>query len=212
MKKIVLTLFVVMFLCGTANAQWFMDFEWGLGHDQEVIGSTIDGVSFTTVNGYDWIYGDATTGNWNVDNQYGDFGGGYHMRDNVFAFCGIDANAGAGRVDFDNQDGSWFTTGYCANSDFYLEAYDADDNLIDQAAGGNNYNQSFDYLSVSSSENNIAYVLMHDTGNYWLVDDMSGDATGVDPPNDDPIPEPTTILLLASGLLGLGGISRFRRK
>ena len=110
------------------------------------------------------------------------------------------------RVDFDyatNHVELWYTT----SSDLYLEAYDASNGMIDMDTG--NYNVwTNDFMEVNSGSFDIAYVLIHDSGNQFTVDDFGWE----EGPGGDPIPEPTTILLLASGLLGLGGISRFRRK
>ena len=206
MRKIVLITLVLVAAMWTSAGAWTINFENGKGHDREVIASTIPGLAFTTTDGFDWLYGAMPAGSYNVRNQYGDWGGGYLMRDSVFAWLG--ESQGSGRIDFTNQDGGFFQTGYCANSSFYLEAYDKDGNLIDAASGGNNYDVSFDYLSVSSASKNIAYVIMHDTGNYWEVDEMSGDATGV--PDQGAVPEPATLLLFGLGLVG--GAIRNRMK
>jgi len=207
LTRIAVALLMVFAISGTANA-WLLDFEDGLGQDQVPIASTIPGLQFTNTAGFDWIYGDATTGNWNVSNDLGDIWGTgrYNMEGYVFAFLGT--SQGSGRIDFLNQDGSFFTTGYSSASDFFVEAYDVNDNLIDAASGAANTQwegvYQLDYLTVSSGMNDIAYVMIHDTGNFWLTDNMSGDASGVP---DDAIPEPATLLLLGAGLLA-GGIAR----
>lgn len=197
---------------GTAQAGWFLDFEWGLGHDEEQVASGIPGLQFTTTGLYDWIYGDITTGAYNVTSDNGNVYGSanYFMSGNVYAWLGPEADVG--RIDFLNNDGSWFTTGYCSISSFYLEAYDSNGNLLDSAVGAANTmtegGTGLNYLSVYSPSNNISYVLLHDTGNYWLADNMSGDASGVNVPD---IPEPATLVLLGMGLMG-GAIARSRKR
>jgi hypothetical protein len=208
--KVAVALLMVFAISGTANA-WFLDFEEGLGLDQTPIASSIPGLQFTTTDGYDWLYGDITTGLHNVSNDLGDvyLSGTYNMEGYVFAYLG--PAQGSGRIDFLNQDGSFFTTGYSSYSTFYLEAYDAFDNLIDATSGPANTDDqggsSLGYLTVSSASNDIAYVMVHDTGNYWLTDNMSGDASGV-----GEVPEPATLLLLGAGLLGGGIVRRRARK
>lgn len=208
MRKVMTVLLAVVLAAGawsSANA-WTINFEDGA--DQAVISSGIAGLQFTTTNGFDWIYANATSGNWNVSSEQGQWGSGeYWIHGYVGAFCGTNPGAGAGRVDFLNQDGSTFTTGFSSFSNFYLEAYDKDGNLLDSEMGGPNLRYTHgnavgqDFLTVSSGSNNIAYVLMHDTGNFWVADDMSGDASGV-PDQTGAVPEPATLLLFGLGLVG----------
>jgi photosystem II stability/assembly factor-like uncharacterized protein len=99
-----LPLFGAVFLLppAAAHADGFIDFENGT--DGAPIRSTIAGLQFTTTEGYDWIYGDWRTG---------DYNGPY-------------------------PDGACYSNG-----------------------------------------NFFAYVLLHNSGNYWLIDDLSTDAGGV---------------------------------
>jgi hypothetical protein len=195
---------------GTSQA-WFLDFEWGLGHDYESIQSGVPGLTFDS----DMFYADATTGGWNFSSDNGSEwnSGEYWIGGNVGAHAD---GSGIGRINFDNADGSWFQTGYTAGSAFYVEAYDASDNLLDVATGAANRRYlegnaaGMDYLYVSSAMNNIAYVVLHDGGYFWVADNMSGDASGVYSPA---IPEPATMVLFGMGLLGMGaGLRRKLKK
>jgi hypothetical protein len=207
----ILVLAVMIFaLTGTSHA-WFLDFEWGLGHDYEQIQSGIPGLTFAS----DMFYADAMNGAWNFSSY--DLGLAWYSQEYwINGYVGAHASSnGIGRIDFANADGSWFTTGYCAGNTFYVEAYDINDNLLDVASGAANrrYLESNPngpgFLTVSSGANNIAYVILHDGGYFWVADDMSGDASGVYDPS---IPEPTTMALLGLGLLGMGAGLRKRMK
>ena len=123
----------------------------------------------------------------------------------MWLWAGCTADAQGVTIDFTENDGTWFTTGYSSSSDFYLEA-----NLTDGAtilvSGTANTGNSMGYLSIAATSGTfIDSIVLNDTGNHWLVDDMSGDATGV-----GPVPEPATILLMGLGLLGLVGYNRKR--
>ncbi|MBD3381915.1 MAG: PEP-CTERM sorting domain-containing protein [candidate division Zixibacteria bacterium] len=212
MKKLTILFAVALLLvAGSAQASWYLDFEWALGDDGAQVSSGVPGLQFSTSGAYNWVYADVTTGNYNASSDNGNVygGGNYFMSGNVNVWLGPDADWG--RIDFTGEDGSWFETGYCSHSTFYLEAYDANGSLIDQAVGAANTQQmggtEMGYVSVSSANNDIAYVIMHDTGNFWIADNMSGDASGVAPP----IPEPATLILLGSGLLGMGILRRKNR-
>jgi len=210
LARVLFALVAILAMTGTSHA-WFLDFEWGLGNDGGVIASGVPGLQFTTTDGQDWRYADITTDGYNVTSDNGSsYGtGNWNMSGDVFAWLGT--SQGSGRIDFLNQDGSFFSTGYSSAHTFYLEAYDAGGALLDQAIGAANTQAdggtSLDYLTVSSMAGNIAYVMVHDQGNFFLVDNMRGDASAVYDPS---IPEPATLALFGLGLLGAG--ARLRKR
>jgi len=135
------------------------------GVDGHVIQSGIPGVTFSTTNRQDWLYGDKRTGNYNVD-PYGTRY--YRCHGNFFAWLG--PNQGRGRIDFTEGTATAVSVKYSSYSTVYLEAYAADGIMIDQDVGSGNLNQPMGTLSVSGGS--IAYVIFHDSGNYWLIDDV----------------------------------------
>jgi len=207
LARVFFVMVALLALTGTSHA-WFLDFEWGLGHNYEWIQSGVPGLEFAS----DMFYADATTGGWNFSSDNGgEWGTGeFWIGGNVGAHA---SSNGIGRVNFANGDGSFFTTGYTAYNGFHLEAYDMYDNLLDVASGPSNLRYldgnaaGMDYLTVSSASNNIAYVVMHDGGYQWVADNMSGDASGVYSPA---VPEPATMALFGLGLIGMG--ARLRKR
>lgn len=63
--------------------------------------------------------------------------------------------------------GAWFS----AATTLYLEAYDASDNLIASSSMPSNYGSN-SYMSVSVDSASIKRVRIHDTGNFWTMDDL----------------------------------------
>ena len=141
-----------------------MDFEGG--PDAAAISSTIPGMFFTTTQGFDWIYGDKTTGNYNVY-PYGS--GAYVCNGNVFAWLG--PNQGQGRIDFTGATARKISMLTSTYSGLWLRAYDENGQLLDSDYEPDNLGtHQLSELTVSAPS--IAYVLVHDAGNYWLIDDL----------------------------------------
>lgn len=179
--KQVLSLMAIAGLCSSASAYLFT-FEMGLGQDGQQILS-YNGVSFENDLGDPWVY---------LDGQYyncssypsGAWGGAYWINDNVAAWA--TQNSSYGKIIIDNADATYFEVGYSAYSNFFLEAYDVNDVMVDMDAGGPN-------LRVPNSNENgpsrlhvdapsgtyIAYVIVHDSGNFWVIDNVETDASGI---------------------------------
>ena len=151
-----------------------IDFEEGT--EGEVIKSTIAGLRFTTTLGYDWVYSDIRTGTYNARSltdpsvNFGD----YVVNGYFAAWLGI--YAGQGRIDFILGPASYFSVLTSTYSGLQLEAYDSNDNLVATSGWveGNLFTYTFTRLTVAAE--GIAYVIIHDTGNYWEIDDIVTDA------------------------------------
>jgi carboxypeptidase T len=139
-----------------------MDFEDGT--DAAPISSTIPGMQFSTTEGYDWIYAD-----WRTEYYNGPYpSGAYFSNGNFFAWLG--PNQGFGRIDFTDSTQKTVGLSYSSLNSTFLEAYDASDTLIESVSGpGNLSTGQLGKLGVSGD---ISYVLVHDAGNFWLIDDL----------------------------------------
>ncbi|MDH3976805.1 MAG: M64 family metallopeptidase [Deltaproteobacteria bacterium] len=171
---------------GTANTcrnsdDFFLNFETGI--DEIEIESTIPSMEFTTTGSLNWKYGDIRTEKYNVY-PYGH--AGYETNGNFFAWLGTLGDQG--RIDFLGGGASYASILVSTGSGLTLDAYDSDDTLIATSgwAGSNTSTRTFTRLTVEApAGETIAYVMVHDTGNFWLMDDLCTDA------NKAVIPVPT---------------------
>ena len=150
----------------------FMNFEGGT--DGQKIESTVPGMRFITSEGLDWVYGDIRTGKYNVY-PYGHQG--YECNGNFFAWLGVTGDWG--RIDF-AAPATYFSVLVSTYSGVKLEAYDADGNFLATSgwATNNIHTRTFTRLTVEAPEGKtIAYIMVHDTGNYWLIDDICTDVS-----------------------------------
>lgn len=158
---------------GTPNncrnaTDYFMDFEQGV--DAAQISSTIPGMVFKTTGGLDWAYGDIRTGNYNV----GDHGSqSYETNGNFFAWLGVGGNVG--RITFPGGGASYFSA-LVSSTKLIFEAYDKDGNFLADSgwAPSNVDNGTLTRLTVEAAD--ISYIEIHDSGNFWVIDDICTDA------------------------------------
>ena len=160
----------------------YEDFENGV--DGQQIISSLSGLTFTTTNGYLWIYGDARTGHYNL--KYPN--GAYTCQGNIFAWLGPQQSSG--RIDFTNGDASYFSCYVSTYSGAVVDAYKDDGTFLCTSGWAqNNLNTGkMTMLSVFSSNHDIGYVIIHDSGNYWCIDRVVCDAPNVGT-NQHPVPK-----------------------
>jgi hypothetical protein len=191
MKKVILFLVILVFASSPAWAQVLLNFE-GLPDAHYFYGGNTNlGGYYSGVNfGLDATILDAVI--------YGYNNGGYPPHSgNAVLFSKTNPVL---RMDFTggfvNSVSAWYTSAY----DFYMEAYNSSDVLLTSISGASNIGSN-SQLSLSTPGYDIAYVQFHDFGDFYTLDDIAY----------NPVPEPGTLMLLGSGLLGLGAF-RFRRK
>ncbi|MFC1634010.1 hypothetical protein ACFL5Z_04150 [Planctomycetota bacterium] len=215
MKRFLILTIIMLFGVGTSvvKADITMTFEEFVGYDfggaGTPVGTFYTGITFESFTGSDWLGRDHSTGSYNTYSvDLGTGSGYYDMMGNGFATTSFDGTSGAGgKVTFDNADATYVELLYSANTEsFTLTAYDAHDNVLDTDVGGNNFGQGqgMDLLRVDwDGRHNIAYFTVHDSGNYWLIDNITTDAS------DIVVPVPGAVLL---GLLGLSAAGIKLRK
>jgi hypothetical protein len=178
----VLVFTLALALVATPAHAGFIDFEDGT--NRGVIASTITGLSFTNTAGFDWVYGDWRTDEYNgcypnydaandwiwprpLDTQY-------YSDGNFFGWMG--AEQGIGVITFTASYATYFSIGYATASGLTLEAYDDTDTMLDFDIGvANNLGTGqLDYLLVEAP--GMAYVTLYGTNNQWLADNLDTDA------------------------------------
>lgn len=181
-------------LCSPAFAVWSCGFESGLGHNNETIGTTA-GIDFGTTNGGGLRYADINSGCYRATSDNGKVNedGEYFISGDVAAMA---ANPWErAKISFLNGTASFFSLGYSSQYEFFLEAYDMSGNLL-ATDSGPSWTKSqgangLRYLTVSHT--GIAYVMAHDDGGSWMIDNITTDA---------PVPEPSSLITLsAAGVL-----------
>lgn len=152
----------------------FITFE-DLPDGTSLASGTISGVQFTTTGGFTWLVGDFATGQYN--GKYPN--GAYTSQGTHWAWLG--PNQGSGRMDFPNGPASYFSLLVSNYTPIYLDAYDANNNLLETAGPALvNYNTGhMAELAITRSTADIAYVIVHDSGNYFLVDAICTNAATV---------------------------------
>jgi len=154
------------------------------GTDGAVITSTIPGLQFTTTLGYDWVYADIRTGSYNARSLTDPSVNHGNYVANGYFIAWLGPNMGQGRIDFTGGPASYFSVLTSTNSGVVLDAYDSADNLLATSgwASGNYGTFTFTRLTIQTPTRVMAYILVHDTGNYWEIDDLVTDAPNVPPP------------------------------
>ena len=199
MKKVLLAVLTMIFLAGTSHALTVLDFEgipdtyWYMAGAQN-LGDYYAGVTFST----DAVILESTVYGYN-DYGYPPHSGDAVLRPYSSGIIRADFGIATNHVEF------W----YSSYSGITMEAYDASDSYIAGLIAPSNYDGvnpgSSNFLGLTVGPTEIAYVLIHDGTDYFTIDDFGWE-------DGNAIPEPMTVILMASGLLGLGGIARLRRK
>ena len=158
----------------SCNQSGYIDFE-NFTDGFDLSANAVGGVQFTTTNGYTWLVGDFATGKYNGKYPNGQ----YTSQGTHWAWLG--ENEGAGRIDFVDGPTSYFSLLTSANTPVEVDAYDSSNNLLAVAGpvASNVGTGTMDQLAVSSSSKNIAYVIVHDDGNFFTVDSICTNAPGV---------------------------------
>lgn len=208
MKKF-LAIAVLGSLAGAAQADILMDFE-GIPGDVQAVNDFYTGVTFgSSSTGSPLVTRRASTSNYNVSSTNGNtYGTGeYWIHGDVGVTSALDNSGNDGEISFDNEDATYVDIQYCSSSTFWLEAYDTNGNLLDVDTGGpnlrftNSNGAGPGLLHVTwDGTNHISYVIVHDTGNFWVIDNVRTDASDITPAPG------------AAALLGLGALVAGRRR
>ncbi len=223
-RSLLVSLCLTVLSMTSSWAYIFANFEEFVGQDGQAVnnwvtGLVIESLDIEGITGPVWI-ADINTGNYNVNSDNGKIfpvpapgdpnypnprDGSYFVGGDVAVFTD---ELSAVKISFTFGNASFFRAGYSSQYTFHLKAYDANGVLLNYVQGGSNVypgsgGGGLAYLQVSTSTPNIAYVILHDAGGRFFIDNIETDAPEV-------IPEPFSLLTFAAGVFGLLGMRKRR--
>ena len=154
------------------------------------------GLLFTTLSGGEVCYADINSGWYSVNSDNGKVyeDGEYFISGDVAAY--VRNLSEKAKIEFALGPASYFSVGYSSQHPLVLEGYNSGDQLLASVSGPANTKSQggtgLSYLVVSHAD--MAYVVIHDEGGYWLMDNITTDA---------PVPEPGSLVGIGVGLAGL---------
>lgn len=172
-----------------ARAAGFISFEEG--RDRTPIRASISGLAFTNTAGYDWVYGDWRSGNYN--GRYPN--GAYTSNGDFFAWLG--PSQGYGQITFTQGDATYLSVWVSTAEPVTLEGYAADGTRVARAqlAAPNIRTGRLEELRIEAPQGGrLSYAYIYGTANRWLIDDLATDAGGV--------PDTRTPLVILPGIMG----------
>lgn len=157
--------------CSQPGSIGFEDF----ADKTDLSAESFPGLEFTTTNGFTWRVGDFSTGLYN--GKYPN--GAYTSQGTHWAWLG--ESQGSGRIDLTLDRAKYFSLLVSANTAVTLDAYKDDGTLLESAGPapitGNTGTMT--ELRITRTTADIGYVVVHDSGNYFLIDALCSDARGV---------------------------------
>jgi hypothetical protein len=144
--------------------------------EASVLGEVIPGVKFTTTAGQDWLVGRWSSGNYN--GKY-PTRGIYTSEGDAWAWLG--PSQGRGVITFTQGLASYFSLFTSTVGGVTIDAYDQNGNFLANSgsASSNVGTGTMDKLTISRPTPDIKSIQVHDSANYWIVDDLCTDAPGV---------------------------------
>ena len=174
----------------------FINFEDGV--EKQVVASSIPGVVFINTDGLDWLYADMRTGYNSEYARNGDF----------VAWLG--ETGSQGKISFTEDSATYVSALVSTYSGVQIDAFDKDGTFLVSSGSspGTLGTGTMTRLTVEApAGKKISYVVVHDSGNYWIIDDICTDASGI-PPVDPPVnvPEFPTAFLPVAMIIGFVGV------
>lgn len=172
--------------------------------------STVNSANATVIN-FDDIYG-----NVQVTNQYSSLGVTFYQTYELDSWdptyvppkysgdhAVFSGNNNSSYIVFNNDITSFSLLGVAANYSLNLDFYDANMNMVQQYSQYMPLN-TWTLASVDLTNLGVRGVAIYDHGGTYGYDDVTF--------SSNTVPEPSTLLLVGSGIIGLAGLTRFRKQ
>ena len=184
------TVVLALSVSAISHGEVRLTFEEFVGQDGAPLSTYYAGVTFVgSSTGSEWVAREGqyyNVSSWDCASDVLMWSGGsYWICDEVATTTALDSTGDDGIISFDNGDATFVELRYSSAYSLSLLAYNSSGTQIDSDSGPANTKEQGNesgpgVLRVEAPPGElISYIVVHDSGNYWVIDNIRTDASGI---------------------------------